>query len=237
MNDDEILDAIDRRLAGIEARLRPQRLTSLSGVDGRVALRQEPRRNFAAGPALIGLAVVIAGVLVLGVIGNQPRVATLPAASNEATIASPGVSLQPSAPPSPSGVVLEVIRNETWDGDAVLIRRLKWGPCFVSADAMRVLPDGRILDEAIDRAGVVEGFVTMDKEKSRFWVGPTAESAARGYGSPILVIDRHATAWIVSPTGYERDPIGFQMYRIDTPKGRSGWFLGNSFRQVSCVGG
>jgi hypothetical protein len=237
MTDDEILEAIDRRLADIETRLPPQRLTSLSDVDGRLTLRHRSGSKVAAGPALIGLAAVIATVAAFGLSGNRPNVAIPPSDSHGAAIASPSESLQPSAARSPSGAILEVIRNETWDGDAVLIQRLHWGPCFVSADAMRILPDGRLLDEAIDRDGVSEGFVTMDNGKSRFWVGPTAESAARGYGSPILVIDRLSTAWIVSPTGYEQDPVGFQMYRIDTPKGRSGWFLGNSFRQVSCSGG
>jgi hypothetical protein len=238
MTDDEILDALAGRLAAVESRLPPRRLASLTEVD-RPAVRSRAGTGFGPAAGLLAAVVLLAAaaIVAFGVGGNQPHPSIPASGTPGAAIMQASTSFPPSIAASPSGAALEVIRNETWDGDAVLIQRLRWGPCFVSADAMRLMPDGRLLDEAIDQADVAEGFVTRDKGRSRFWVGPTPESAALGYGSPILVIDRHSTAWIVSPTGYEPDPIGFQLYRIDTPKGRSAWFLGNSFRQVSCVGG
>ncbi len=101
------------------------------------------------------------------------------------------------------------------------------GPCFVASNGYRLPPNGEELDRVIDLAGIEVGFVETS-DLDRFWLGPTPESAARGFGSPVLVIDRHVIAWIAV------GEVGYQLLRVDTPKGRSTWRLGNSVSVAAC---
>lgn len=242
MTDDEILEAIDRRLAGVETRLPPTRVTpATDGVAGRTRLGGTLRPGPAALPVLavvIAVAVGVGSRLSGGVGGEAPPSVVDPSAVAVTSDLPPSEappSPTPTPMPSPSAADLEVIRDAKFDGEHVLTQRLGWGPCLMSGMASRIAPDGRALDAAIDRAGIEEGFVSVERG-GRFWVGPTPESAARGYGSPILIIDRRSIGWIVVNDDVI-GPVGREMIRTHTPKGRTAWSLGNSVQEVACTDG
>ena len=252
MTDDEILDQIDRRFAGVETRMPPRRV-ELASTLGHVAI--DPGSRFRSGPlSALVLLVVIAVSLAVGsrltsgagaeASQGPSDFAGVPAPNGSSTpvpsaSSSPSVvpSVGPTAAASPAARDLEIIRDSTFDGEHVISMRMGWGPCLMSGDALMVFPSGRDLDAAIDRAGTTEGFVAIDRSGS-FWVGPTAESAARGYGSPILVIDRRSIAWIVQP-GDAAHPgsVGRELRQVPTPKGRIAWFPGNSVQSARCTDG
>jgi hypothetical protein len=134
------------------------------------------------------------------------------------------------SPAPASSPAIEVVRDTRYGGDHVLASWLGWdGPCFTAAMRLMVEPDFAEADAAIDRAGLEEGFVEMARG-DRLWVGPTPESAARGYGSPVVAIGRNDDTWIAI------DDIGWQLRSFETPKGRSLWVRGNNVRETACTG-
>jgi hypothetical protein len=236
MTDDEILDAIDRRFGEVETRLPPTGLGHL----GVVRDLRPPRTGQSLHGMSTAAAFVAVGLIVVATIGIISRPSAQPgqhAAASTTSTPSINRSAAPSRTVDPIPTEpLEIIRDAARDGETALIFRMGWVGCRVTGSfAFRVQADGRVLDAAIDRAGIEEGFVSVDGT-DRFFVGPTPASAARAYSSPILIIDRLETNWIVT-TQAGNGPVGYQLLRTDTPKGRSTWSLGNSIRLVSCIGG
>lgn len=240
MTDDEILDALDRRLADVDGRLPPRRVAVAGSLVGRPA---RPGKAFRGSMPVVTVALLVVAVAVAlglggrssgGVAGEASPANATPSTVAKVVTPSPTAGTLVASSSRPG---LEVIRDVNFDGDHVLTQRMGWGPCLMSGDALMVFPNGRDLDAAIDRAGVIEGLVALDRSGS-FWVGPTAESAARGYESPILVIDRRLIAWIVQPGDPgQPDSVGRELRTVPTPKGRIAWFLGNSVRDAPCTDG
>lgn len=243
MTDDEILETLDRRLAGVETRLPPTRVAPAADL---VAVRTRLGGSLRPGaPALLVLAVVTAvavgvGSRLSGGVGGEASpsvvdpsaVAVASDVPPSSTTSSP--SPTPFSSPAPSAADLEVIRDVKFDGMHVLTQRMGWGPCLMSSESARVLADGRAIDRAIDDAGIEQGFVEV-AETWRLWIGSTPESAARAHGSPILVIGRTGS-WIV----VDDDALGLigrELIRIDTPKGRTAWYLGDMVGETACTDG
>lgn len=240
MTDDEILDALARRLADVDGRLPPRRVAMAGSLVGGSA---RPGTALRGSMPVAAVAILVLTVAVALVLGSRSSGGIGAGASQ--SNASPS-TVAAAATPSPTTTALipssslpglEVIRDTHFDGDHVLTQRMGWGPCQMSGLALMVFPNGRDLDAAIDRAGVTEGFVALGRSGS-FWVGPTAESAARGYDSPILVIDRRLNGWIVQPGDPgQADFVGRELRTVSTPKGRVAWFLGNSVAEAPCTDG
>jgi hypothetical protein len=104
--------------------------------------------------------------------------------------------------------------------------------CQMSVDVDGLLPTPTQIDASIDEAGVTTGFVVWTTGPVRFWVGPTAESAAAGYGE-ILVSDGRES-WIYTRTEPGNVLVGTHLLRVETPKGRVAWLLGNSKSEWLC---
>lgn len=241
MTDDEILETLDRRLAGVETRLPPTRVAPAADL---VAVRTRLGGSLRPGaPALLVLAVVTAvavgvGSRLSGGVGGEASPSVVDpsavAIASDVPPSSAASSPSPTPVPSSSAADLEMIRDVNFDGMHVLTRRMGWGPCFFRSYLDRALPDGRAIDRAIDEAGVEQGFLDVGGG-GRLWIGSTPESAARAYGSPILVIGRTGS-WIVVDDD-ARGLIGREMLRIDTPKGRTAWYQGDMVGETACTDG
>ena len=216
MTDDEVLEALDARFAGVETRLPPRRLAGVA--EAPVVARRAGSSVRGSGLALASLAAVVA--IATFAVAGRPTGPGLTAQSSAGPSASPSISSAPSAQPTPG---LEVIRGAY--PEYALMERMGWGvsTCSLHSYAMRLAVDGEALDQAIEEAGVDEGSVSIQGRV--FWVGPTAESAAIGFGAPIVAIaSAGSEAWVVV------DGVGFRLMREVTPKGRTAWWLGNSVR-------
>jgi hypothetical protein len=230
MTDDEILEAIDRRFASVETRLPPTRVMR-SG--GQVRGTTMAGGTFRAVPIPVVVLVVVA--LGAGIAATRPP-ATLPGAEVTASPSSPGLavaSATPAATSSPSAEPLLILRGSS-TGDALLIEHFRWGPCLVGSDGSIVAPDLAAIDRVIDDTGVVDGWVevplrlTKVPTTMRYWVAPTPESAARGYGAGVLAIGGRGSTWI------EVGGRGQQLISFQTPKGRTFWMLLGSVADRSC---
>jgi hypothetical protein len=227
MTDDEILETIERRFAAVESRLPPTRLATVGEVA--TGSRPGPGSSLRAPAPLLALlaaVVLIATIAVvgrptgnLGGVADAGSVAPVPASAVPSTVPS-------SSPSNGSTPILEVVRG-AGDGSHVLRQALGWGPCGVASFRFTLRPDGIALDRAIDAAGIESGTVTVNE--TRYWIGPTAESAAVGFGSPVLALGRDGLdPWIVV------GDAGHHLSKEVTPKGRTAWWLGNSEREVPC---
>ena len=236
MNDDEILDTIDRRFAGVEAQLPPRRVPIVDAATGST-LRRGP--TLGPGPVPLTLIVVaaIAVTLALGSrlstgVGGDAR----PSGSSAIAAVESDSAPASAASESPNVAPLLILRGSA-DGDTLLVEHFRWGPCLSSGYDSIAAPDGAAIDRAFDRAGVDEGWVDVEipfarpsGSTMRGWVGATAESAAVGYGSPVIAFGGRGNTWIV------QGGKGRQLLSFATPKGRTFWILANSVAKSSCGG-
>ena len=93
-------------------------------------------------------------------------------------------------------------------------------------DAYHSGPDVVAIDEAVDRDNVVEGWAEL-KDGSRYWVGHTSQSAARGHGSSVLAIGGAGDHWAGDHWIATGDQAR-QLMAYRTPKGRTSWTLVDS---------
>lgn len=225
MTDDEILDAVERRLGGVETRLPPTPV----GAAGRTldgAMRSGP--SFRSGPmpaAVIAIGLIVVALAVGARLSMGVGADASPTVESSADVASASdapsrPAIDPSVAPSASAETLVILRGK-YDGNFLLEQHFGWGPCLVGADVFIVPPDGVAVDRVIVRSGTVEGMVDAGRG-GRVWVGPTPESAARGYGSPVLAIGLRGDTWIAHGAS------GRQLVSFQTPKGRLMWVLTGS---------
>ena len=225
MTDDEIFETIEQRFAAVETRLPPTRLASV----GEVAIGSRPGPGSSLrGPApLLALLVAVVVVATIAVVGRPSG--NLGGQADAGSTAPAPASVVPSAvasSPGGSSAILEVVRG-VGDGSHVLSQAMGWGPCLVASFRYVLLPNGTALDAAIDAAGIESGMLTFDG--TRYWLGPTVESAAIGFESRVLALGRDGVdPWIVV------GDTGFRLMKAVTPKGRIAWWLGNTQREVPC---
>lgn len=227
MTDDEILETIEQRFAGVETRLPPTRLAS--GGEVAVNSRTGPGSSLRGPAPLLALLVAALVVATFAVVGRPTGGLGGQADTGTAAPASAGASAVPvppsTAPPGGSKPILEVVRG-VGDGSYVLSQTLGWGPCLVAGFHLVLRPSGAVLDAAIDAAGIESGMIN----EQQLWIGPTVESAAIGFGSPVLALGRDGLdPWIVV------GDTGRQLGKAVTPKGRIVWWLGNTQREAPCT--
>jgi 8-oxo-dGTP pyrophosphatase MutT (NUDIX family) len=220
MTDDEILDAVERRFADVETRLPPRRVTI---VDSLEVVAARPARIRAGPLSAVLLLVVIGSIVAVGNrLADDARVGAPPSTDASTAVVLPAGTVEPGETPAtePSIADLEIIRGEH-DGDSLLIEHYGWGPELIGSDVLIVPPDGARVDAAAERTGIEEGFLELGDSR-RVWVGPTAQSAARGFGSPILAIGGRGDTWIL------QGRLGRQLASFPTPNGRTMWVLTDS---------
>ena len=224
MTDDEILDALDRRLADVEARLPP------TAVRPAGAIVVGPTRAGRVLPSNPLPSVIVVGVLVAAVAfgsrlsGGVAGVAGTSAEAPPTGTSFVTASIEPST--GPTSAALEVIRGPG-DGDQLLTSRFGWGPCMAGMDVFIAPPDGKAVDAVMDRDGIVDGWVGLGGDR-RVWVSATAEAAAAAHGATVLALGGRGDRWVAI------DGKGRQLDSFETPKGRTMWVLTGSVGNAPC---
>ena len=218
MTDDEILDALDRRLAGVESRL-PPTVVRPTGAIVVGPTRSGRRRSSNPLPSIIVVVLLVAAAA----IGSRLTggVSGVPASTGSAAGTAP---VAPSS--GPTAVALEIIRGPQ-GGEYLLTERFGWGPCTAGLSVYFVPPHGTAVDREIDELGTTEGWVILSGDR-RVWVSDTAEAAAAALGATVLAIGGGGDRWVAI------DGKGRQLLAFATPKGRTMWVLAGSVGEVPC---
>lgn len=238
MTDDEILETISRRLHEVDDHLPPTPIgPAIAATAAHGSVR--PSAVVASGLLIAVAACVMVVIAEVGMLSRPGRPTATGAAAIEATptpsqpitrsprslieTADPDPSLPPG--PTPAGyesrVVdgLEIISGD-WDGDALLMYRMGWGPCSVGVDVLTRGPDTLAIDAAADEAGIDSGLLPGGDVA----LGGSLEAAARAFGSPVLTTD----GWIAIGDS------GRRLSRWQTPKGRTAWIPLARIAPVPC---
>lgn len=224
MTDDQILEALDRRLAGVESRLPPTAVRPAGAiVVGPTRSRRARPAN--ALPSVIAVAVIVVAVAAGSQLGRGVSGVVAPSGDAPSGSATVAASIAPS--PGATSVPLEIIRGRQ-DGASLLTSRLGWGPCLGGSDVTIVGPDGAAVDRVIDRDGIVDGWVALGGD-GRVWVSETAGAAATAFGATILAIGGRGDRWVAI------DGKGRQLVSLSTPNGRTMWILTGTVSETSCA--